>query len=66
MPINSTLQVAGFCLAVLALIMAMVTCSKYTNIRLYKVFDYFHGLCFWWGVYHTSTTPISRLKVAGQ
>ena len=29
MPINSTLQVAGFCMAVLALIMAMVTCSKY-------------------------------------
>lgn len=54
MPINSTLQVAGFCLAVLALIMAMVTCSKYTNIRLYKVFDHFHGLCFG-GVF---TTPV--------
>ena len=37
MPINSTLQVAGFCMAVVALIMAMVTCSKYKNIRLYRV-----------------------------
>lgn len=53
MPINSTLQVAGFCLAVLALIMAMVTCSKYTNIRLDRV-------------NYTSTTPVSRLKMAGQ
>jgi len=28
MPINSTLQVAGFCMAVVALIMAMVTCME--------------------------------------
>ena len=61
MPINSTLQVAGFCMAVVALIMAMVTCSKYKNIRLYRVFDHYHS--FWLGVCHTSTTPVPRLKM---
>ena len=40
MPINSTLQVAGFCMAVLALIMAMVTCSEYKNILFYRLFDH--------------------------
>ena len=54
MPINSTLQVAGFCMAVVALIMAMVTCSKYKNIRFYRVFGHFYGLRF----YKVLTTPV--------